>query len=834
MNLINSGITSSLENSPYELEFYREYLDTLLFPDPADQQQIRASLLAKYRNRKPDVIITVGPSPLRLLAETHETFFPGVPVVFALPNAGSPGSPTLDSHFAGVQDAIQAGGTVDLALRLQPGTQHVVVVGGTAAFDQQIEAVVRQQLRPYEGQLDVSYLTDIDMPGLLQRLKHLPDHTIILLTSFSQDAAGTRFISGSQAASLVVGAANAPVFSLYDVFLNHGEVGGRVSSLLRDGEMAGRMALRALNGEKTQDISVATSPPVDLFDWRALQRWGLKESNLPPGSTVLNRQPSLWESFRRYVIGGMTLILAEALLISGLLWQRTRRKAAETKLAIANKQLEADIADRKRAEATLRESEERLRLAVQAGKMFGSDWDAATDKIVRSGGVKQILGEDEGIHSTGQQIMSKIPPEDRERLNSAVAELSPEKPILQIKYRIVRSDGAIVWVDRNSRAYFDEHGKILRIVGMLADITDRVRAEEALQKSQRQLLLVYSNVADCIFDVAVESNDRYRFLSVNPAFLKATGLSEDQVVGKLVQEVIPKPALTMVLRKYEEAIGGKKTVRWEETSEYPAGRKVGEVVVAPVFDGAGRCTHLVGAVHDITERRLAEENLADLSRKLLEAQEQERSRIGRELHDDINQRLALLSVEIQRVTEVSPVTYAELRSRMDELGKRTSEISAGVQSLSHELHSSKLEYLGLVSAMRGFCKEFGEKHKVEVAFASEGMPAIVPPEVSLCLFRVMQEGLHNALKHSGVRLFEVKMQGSHTEIHLTVRDSGVGFDSELIKDTPGLGLVSMQERVRLVKGTISITSKLQSGTEINVRVPLQAGAQMEQAKLAGA
>jgi PAS domain S-box-containing protein len=479
------------------------------------------------------------------------------------------------------------------------------------------------------------------------------------------------------------------------------------------------------------------------------------------------------------------------------------------------------------ATVALRESEELLHMAAQAGRMLAYEWDAATDKIVRSEGVRQILGEDEKTSTTGKQILSMIPPGDRERLNAAIAQLSPEKPYLQIRYRMVRSDGNVIWVDRTSRAYFDEHGKMLRIVGTIADITDRVRAEEALQESQRQLLLVYSNASDCIFRVGVESHDRYRFLSVNPAFLKATGLAEDQVVGKLVQEVIPEPSLRMVLRKYEEAIGDKKTVRWEETSEYPAGRKVGEVAVAPVFDETGRCTHLIGDVHDVTD-------LKGMSRKLIEAQEQERSRIARELHDDINQRLALLSVEIQQVREVSPITYGELRSRMDELGKRTSEISAVVQSLSHELHSSRLEYLGLVSAMKGFSKEFGDKHKVEINFSNEGIPSGIPPEISLCLFRIMQEGLHNALKHSGVKFFEVKLHGSPAEIRLTVRDSGVGFEPELAKDTPGLGLMSMRERVRLVKGTISITSKPQAGTEINVRVPLQAGAQREQGKLAGA
>jgi signal transduction histidine kinase len=249
----------------------------------------------------------------------------------------------------------------------------------------------------------------------------------------------------------------------------------------------------------------------------------------------------------------------------------------------------------------------------------------------------------------------------------------------------------------------------------------------------------------------------------------------------------------------------------------------------PRFDIDGYFAGYIGSCIDITERKLADEALAGMSRKLLEAQEQERARIGRELHDDINQRLGLLSVEIQRMKEVSPITYGDLRSRMDELGKRTSEISAVVQSLSHELHSSKLEYLGLVSAMKSFCREFGEKHKVNVDFDSEGMPATVAQEISICLFRVMQEGLQNALKHSGVKLFDVKLLGSPTEVRLTVRDLGNGFDPELAKETPGLGLISMQERVRLVKGTISITSRPQSGTKINVRVPLEAEAQTERA-----
>ena len=231
---------------------------------------------------------------------------------------------------------------------------------------------------------------------------------------------------------------------------------------------------------------------------------------------------------------------------------------------------------------------------------------------------------------------------------------------------------------------------------------------------------------------------------------------------------------------------------------------------------------------------LAEESLATVSQRLIEAQEQERKRIAGELHDDICQRIALLALGLDQLQQGSPEWPAEVRNRTDELRKQATEVATDLQSLSHELHSSRLELLGVAVSMRAFCKEFGDKHKVKIDFSSEGIPSGVPPKISVALFRVMQEALHNALKHSGVRSFEVRLHGSPAEIHLTVRDLGVGFEPELAKGTPGLGLISMRERIRLVKGTISITSKTQSGTEINVCVPLSADLQAEQAKGTGA
>jgi len=225
---------------------------------------------------------------------------------------------------------------------------------------------------------------------------------------------------------------------------------------------------------------------------------------------------------------------------------------------------------------------------------------------------------------------------------------------------------------------------------------------------------------------------------------------------------------------------------------------------------------------DITERKRAEAALENVSRRLIEAQEQERSRIGRELHDDIGQRIALLAVELQQLTE-DPLNPPEVRGRIAELQKQTTKIADDIQFLSHELHSSKLQYLGIAGAMRGFCREFGEQQKVEIDFQTHDVPGPLSADISLCFFRVLQEALHNSAKHSGVRHFEVRLWGTSDEIDLTVKDSGVGFDREAAKTSRGLGLISMEERLKLLNGTLSIESQPNTGTTIYARVPLSSG-----------
>jgi signal transduction histidine kinase len=175
----------------------------------------------------------------------------------------------------------------------------------------------------------------------------------------------------------------------------------------------------------------------------------------------------------------------------------------------------------------------------------------------------------------------------------------------------------------------------------------------------------------------------------------------------------------------------------------------------------------------------------------------------------------MLAVELEQLRD----DPSEFQKRVEGLRKRVSEISNDVQALAHDLHSSKLEYLGVVAGMKSWCREFAERQRIEIDCKND-VSSVLPLEVGLSLFRVLQEAVYNAVKHSGVKRVEVQLSEHPNEVHLTITDKGMGFDVEAAMQGRGLGLTSMRERVRLLNGTITIDSTPMSGTTIHVRVPL--------------
>jgi len=219
-------------------------------------------------------------------------------------------------------------------------------------------------------------------------------------------------------------------------------------------------------------------------------------------------------------------------------------------------------------------------------------------------------------------------------------------------------------------------------------------------------------------------------------------------------------------------------------------------------------------------RRMREEALSSVNRALIDTEERERARIARDLHDDIGQRMALLAIKFEELRTDVPNAAAEGVVTIDELVKEVMETSRDIQVLAHTMHSPKLEYLGLVKTARSFCKEFGNQHKLEIDFKSNELPNALPIEVSLSLFRILQEALQNSAKHSGARQVAVELFETQDTVQLIVRDSGQGFDLQTAVKNRGLGLISMQERIKLVKGELSIDSQPMRGTTICARVPI--------------
>jgi signal transduction histidine kinase len=241
-----------------------------------------------------------------------------------------------------------------------------------------------------------------------------------------------------------------------------------------------------------------------------------------------------------------------------------------------------------------------------------------------------------------------------------------------------------------------------------------------------------------------------------------------------------------------------------------------------VVDASGSPVYLRGTTQDITERKLSEEELLAMSGRLITAQEEERARIARELHDDLSQRMALLQVGLDQFHQGMPGLSSEAQELLENIAAMATQVTTDIHVLSHQLHPSRLDTLGLVSSLRGFCREFSGQHKLQVQFLHNDVPEQISKEVTLCLFRITQEALRNVVKHSGAEEAEVELSGSADEINLCISDPGQGFDVESARGAAGLGLISMRERLRLVGGHLSIESGPSGGTRIRARIPAAA------------
>jgi len=544
---------SVLADSPTRAVFYNELLDLERFPIDERQPELVKDIVEKYRGYNFDAIVTDGTMALKFANERLRAHFQSVPIVYGLSFEPGFDYSALPDNVTGRHHLLPFAATFELARSLQPEAERVVIVGGTSNQDAPLLATAVKDLTPLAGGMQLDVWQDWTFASLLQNLRMLPPRTIVVLTSFSRDRTGQVINSGDLIAS-VTRLASAPVYGIARNWVGDGIVGGVTMDFGDDGMRTGRLLRQVLDRTSSElplpPREVARS--VQVVDWRALERWGLSEDQLPPGTEVLFRTPTVWSRYGGYILAALAMLVVQSGLIAGLLVQRARRTRAEV--------------DLRRSQASLNTSYERIR---------------------------------------------------------------------------------------------------------------------------------------------------------------------------------------------------------------------------------------------------------DLGSRMLQAQENERSRIARELHDGIGQEIALLATHLDLVRTNDREEVKRLNA---EIQTRAREIARNIRDLSHRLHPATLRLIGLAAALETLRLEMSHSG-IAIAFTHDNVPTTLSADVTLCIFRVVQEALQNAIKYSRASEVTVHLAGSPGRLSLSVVDDGVGFDVDT-KWTKGLGLISMRERLEAIGGLLEIRSNPGRGTRVEARVPL--------------
>ncbi|HSU52117.1 MAG TPA: PAS domain S-box protein [Segetibacter sp.] len=487
-----------------------------------------------------------------------------------------------------------------------------------------------------------------------------------------------------------------------------------------------------------------------------------------------------------------------------------------------------DVTHNKQMEEQAKLSNQRLLLHLTNSPLGAVEWDSNYVITSWSQQAETVFGwsKNEAVGKTIEQL-NLVYEEDGEHVYSVIDELiggqiSRSKTV----NRNNKKNGEVIYCEWYNSVLKDDSGSIVSCMSLVQDITEKRIAEEALAFSEQQLNLIYNSSSDILYLLSCAKDEKYRFISVNNAFKKATGLTSDQIIGKPVEEVIPHPSSQLVLARYKEALQTRKTVHWEEVTEYPAGIKTGLVSITPVFDKQGECTRLVGSVHDITANKKAEvklleknEQLRNLSAHLQDIREEERANIAREIHDELGERLTAIRLDISWIENHLSSATEPVKDKFPALTQLVDDTIKTVRKISTELRPSILDDFGLVDALEWQAIEFEKRTGISCKVKSFMKQHIANKKIEITLFRIFQESLTNISRHAAAKKVVAQLLMQENMIELSITDDGVGMNLNSVQNKKTLGLMGMKERVLMVNGTYNITSGIGSGTTITVSIP---------------
>jgi PAS domain S-box-containing protein len=664
------------------VNFNVEYLESQRFEAPGYEKSLSETLSHVYAGKHLDAVVPIGYPALKFALTHRDEIFPGTPIVFSDVHLGRLQGQKLPANITGVTENVDVRGSLELAFRLNPDTKDVALVTGTTEFDRYWLKSFHEQFAPFRAKAGIIDLVDLPTDQLLTQVSNLPAHTVVFVQE-SQPSSHQPVIDAFDVITLI--GERLPTYCFLGGYcVGHGAIGGSYADSTALCADTANLIVRILSGENAGNIPVVHESVSHVeVDWRQLRHWNIPESALPAGSVVLYREPTPWERYRKFFLGGIALLVFQALLIIGLLKERSNRRVVQRSLVVSNAVL-------KKSEAELRESEERFRRVANTAPVL--IWMTGTDKHCSflNQGWLSFTGRSME-QELGEGWVSGVHPDDLENFLGIYSAAFDARAAFEREYRLSRFDGEYRWI--------------------------------------------------------LDSG-------------------------------------------------------------------------TPRFESNGAFCGYIGSCVDISERKLSEASLQNLSGRLIRAQEEERARIARELHDDFSQRMALLSLGLVQLWKRLPPSEKEERTRVWEMQQRCQDVTDDMHSLSHQLHSSKLELVGLVSALNGLCQELSEKYKIDIQYSSCELPFHVSKDVALCLYRVTQESLGNVIKHSQADSAHVELGANGSGVSLRISDAGRGFDPDVSNPHAGIGLAGMRERLRLIGGRLLINSEPLRGTEILAEVPL--------------
>ncbi len=583
--IVEQNVVDKLrELRPGELELYSEYLDIIRFSSEKHREIFRSYLKDKYAQDVPDLIVLIYVGNLNVAQAVLAQIFPATPTVVVGLTEEDLLADSLGGQATGLAEHSDTDGTIKLMLRLQPDIERIVVIGGTAEVDRHVTNRVLESARRFPG-VKFEVWDNRSVNAILKDVRSLPPRTAILFSRMFRDGAGQAVISANVAQS-IARVANVPFYGMTGAIFGTGAVGGAVSDIEALGQRAAEMADRILSGAEPKSIPLEIlTKGTPMFDWRALQRWGIDESRLPPGSVVRFRPRSLWDQYRWYLIAAFIVLCVQSGIIADLLLQRRSRL---------------------RAEKELRENHYLMELATRAGKMGLWMRDVKKGEFWVNPHLRALFGFNENEAIQFNEMFGRIHPDDRDRISDEVSIAEKAGLAFEGEFRVMLPDGAERWVVSRGESFAGTLDDSQRRFGSIIDITDRKRAEEALRESEDRFRTMANSAPVMIWVAGPDKLCNF----FNKGWLDFTGRTLVQELGNGWAEGVHPEDLQRCLGVYFKAFDARQKF----AMEYRLRRKDGEYRWVldhgvPRSESSGAFLGYIGTAIDITEHKRSEEAL---------------------------------------------------------------------------------------------------------------------------------------------------------------------------------------------------------------------------------